>query len=198
MTCEEFWNHEPEGLEHLGGCPECAARFERQQLVREGLHSLGAQMRWLEAPAYVERRLMADYRSAMRPAEPPHTSGPWWAIGTWAAAIALTAGLAFFVVSGRQPERTQRITRRPTQLASVEVPGAFETADTEIAEGFVPLPNAERIAANEPVNLVRLELPRSTMIALGLAASTDLTEESVEADVMLGADGVPRAVRLLD
>jgi hypothetical protein len=36
------------------------------------------------------------------------------------------------------------------------------------------------------------------MVALGFEVPEDRAEESVEADVMLGADGVARAVRFLE
>ena len=39
------------------------------------------------------------------------------------------------------------------------------------------------------MNLVRVEVPRSAMIALGLDVSADRAEELVEADVMLGSNG---------
>src|SRR5689334_25031711 len=56
--------------------------------------------------------------------------------------IALAASLAFFVVHTRAPERP-RIT------------------NTDLAEGFIALPNAEVPPADDAVNVVRLEVPRS-------------------------------------
>ena len=67
-----------------------------------------------------------------------------------------------------------------------------------LRDDFMPLPNAERFAPNEEINLVRMELPRSSMIALGFTVSEERESETVEADVMLDADGVARAVRFLD
>jgi hypothetical protein len=66
-------------------------------------------------------------------------------------------------------------------------------------DGFIPLPNSAGVAADEDdVNLVRVEVPRSAMIALGFEVSSDRAEELVEADVMLGSNGIARAVRFLD
>jgi hypothetical protein len=48
------------------------------------------------------------------------------------------------------------------------------------------------------MNLIRVEIPRSAMIALGFSVSEDRASESVEADVMLGGDGVARAIRFLE
>jgi len=60
------------------------------------------------------------------------------------------------------------------------------------------LPNAARIAPNEDVNLVRVEVPRSAMIGLGFEVSAERAAEPVEAEVVLGSDGLARAVRFLD
>jgi hypothetical protein len=60
------------------------------------------------------------------------------------------------------------------------------------------LPNAARIEPNEDLNVVRVEVPRSAMIALGYAVSEDRASESVEAEVVLGPDGLARAVRFLE
>jgi hypothetical protein len=70
-------------------------------------------------------------------------------------------------------------------------------------EGFIPLPNSAGLPAGDAadgddVNLVRVEVPRSAMIALGFDVSADRAEELVEADVMLGSNGIARAVRFLD
>jgi hypothetical protein len=195
MNCEEFWNGEPHGLEHLRECSGCATRFERHQELASGLQRLGAQMRHMQAPARVERQVVAGFRGRAeldRRGAPPKL---WWTVGAWAAGIVVTAGIALFLAGGRQPERTERMRRHATQLAAVEAPAELETIDES---GFIPLPNTERMAPNEEMNLVRVQLPRSAMISLGYAVSEDRAEEQIEADVMLGADGVARAVRFLD
>jgi hypothetical protein len=195
MTCEEFWNGEPHVLDHLRECAPCANRAEQQQQLAAGLSRLGAGMRHLEAPPHVERLLLAGFRSrrVLVPAARP--AGSWWAVGGWAAAIVITTSLALFVAVGRQPERTDRIPRQATQLAAGENSDEVETLDDG---GFIRLPNAEEIAPNEEVNLVRIEVPRSAMIALGYSVSAEQAADPVEADVVLGADGVAKAVRFLE
>jgi hypothetical protein len=199
MNCQEFWKSEPHELEHLKACRDCAARYERRQRLVVGLKALGAQMRRVEAPARVESRLVAAF-SAQTRLEGVRTRGSWWLMGTWAAAVAATVALAVFVMSPKQPERTHHITRSTMQLAALELPADItQIPGSDGGESdFLPLPNAERIAPNEEVNLVRVEVPRSAMIALGYTVSEERASEPVEADVMLDADGVARAVRFLE
>lgn len=194
MTCEEFWNGEPHGLDHLGACAECAGRFERQQRLAVGLNRLGREMRHLGAPLRVERQVLAGFRAQVELTPADRPAGVWWRIAGWAAAVLVTVGIAFFLTGGRQPERTERQSRRATQLATIEAPAAIPAEE----EGFIPLPNVEGIGANEAVNLVRMEIPRATLIALGVEVGGEAVDEAVEADVILGADGVARAVRVYE
>jgi hypothetical protein len=54
-----------------------------------------------------------------------------------------------------------------------------------------------------PINLqdgaqvVRVELPRSAMVSLGLPVNMDRYGERVKADVLLGADGLAHAIRFV-
>ena len=70
--------------------------------------------------------------------------------------------------------------------------------ETAAADGFIALPNAAQLTPDEEVDMVRVELPRSSMIALGYPVRADQASENVEADVVLGADGLARAVRFVD
>jgi hypothetical protein len=68
----------------------------------------------------------------------------------------------------------------------------------ETDDGFIPLPNAPQIDPNDDVNVVRMELPRSAMLAVGLDVNPEQVSETVEAEVMLGSDGLARAVRFME
>jgi hypothetical protein len=102
--------------------------------------------------------------------------------------------LAAFLVRDRQPEAV-----RPPVQRTIELALAQPQVDQADYDGFIALPNSAGLPADEDdVNLVRVEVPRSAMIALGLEVSADRAEELVEADVMLGSNGIARAVRFLD
>jgi hypothetical protein len=109
---------------------------------------------------------------------------------TWAAAFAAMLALGFFLMQQREPEAARPAVARGVERASVEIPNDME--------GFIPLPNTEAVQANEEMGVVHVEVPRSAMLAVGLEVSADRAGEMVQADVMLGSDGVARAVRFLD
>jgi hypothetical protein len=88
------------------------------------------------------------------------------------------------------------------QWAAVETPAAVDADQDEdsagLGDGFIRLPNATRIEPNEDVNVVRVEVTGSAMIAMGLPVSEDRASETLLADVALGPDGMARAVRFVD
>ena len=197
MNCQEFWNSSPElgdarSHPHLAECPACVARVARHSELQAGLRALAATVRRSEAPPRVEQRLLAEFRrqsgSGVRA-----PSRRWVPVLTWAAALAAMVTLAVFLVRPREPEAVRPPVRHAVEMAAlVQVPQAD-------SDGFIPLPNTAGVAADDDeVNLVRMEVPRSTMIALGIDIGAERAAELVEADVMLGSNGVARAVRFLD
>ena len=84
------------------------------------------------------------------------------------------------------------------QTASVSTTEAESDDESAVlGEGFVRLPNAPRIEANEDFNVVRVEVQGSAMIEAGISLSEDRAEDTLLADVALASDGTPRAVRLV-
>jgi hypothetical protein len=164
--------------------------MSRHRELAAGFRAVAAGFRRVEAPPRVEARLRSAFRRQTG-SENRAPSRRWIPMVTWAAAFAAMFALAAFLVRPRQPEVARPAVQRTVELAMLQ-----PQADSD---GFIPLPNAAGVAADEDdVNLVRVEVPRSAMIALGLDVSADGAEELVEADVMLGSDGMARAVRFLD
>ncbi len=206
MNCQEFWNTTPEllvagesgGLDHARECPACAALLQQQRALKTGLDALRQESRSEQAPTRLENRLASAFRSHNGLATRRRPFG-WAPLLTWAAATAAIILLAMFLLRERQPQPAQHRVSSRIQLASVPGGGADGGWNSLYAEaGFVPLPDADEIEPNEDLNYVRMEVPRSRMVALGLAVNTEHASELVEAEVLLGADGLARAVRVVD
>jgi anti-sigma factor RsiW len=201
MNCQEFWDDpgaEPAAHRkaHLQECPACAAEWEAQRNLAAGLRQVAAGWSRMAAPARVEARLVNAFRQqAGITAEHPRA---WFAAFTWAmaAAAVLVLAISLLRVHGPQSAAPKPVRSNAAILASVdEMPeGAAEASDG----GFVPLPNVEQLAPNETGDVVRVEVPRSAMIAVGFEVSPERAAEPVEAEVMFGPDGVARAVRFLN
>jgi hypothetical protein len=64
----------------------------------------------------------------------------------------------------------------------------------EIATNFIPLYN---IPMTEGGQLVRVELPRSALASFGLPINTSVADKPIKADVVIGYDGIARAIRFV-
>jgi hypothetical protein len=70
-------------------------------------------------------------------------------------------------------------------------------SESEVATQFMPLDFAGPINLQDGGQLVRVDLPRSAMLNLGLPVNMDRYSERVKADVLVGADGLARAIRFV-
>ena len=201
MKCEEFWESSPELAalpdNHAAECEACTRGLAEHRKLAEGLRAVAAELRSVEAPDRVERGLVSAFRSQHAP-HPQRTGVPWLPLLTWAAAAAILIVLAMLTIRGREPVAPRRPVHRTVELASGAIPADWLSDDGSTAGEFIPLPNAEQVGENDDVNVVRVEVPRSAMLAVGLTVNPDRVSELVEADVMLGPDGLARAVRFVN
>jgi len=67
----------------------------------------------------------------------------------------------------------------------------------EIATDFFPLTFAADTISSEGGHLVRVTIPRSVLVAMGIPMNVDRAAEHVRADVFIGDDGLARAIRFV-
>ncbi len=67
----------------------------------------------------------------------------------------------------------------------------------EIATDFIPLMNRESIAQMDGGQVMRVELPRSALMSFGLPMDMERATERIKADVVVGNDGLARAIRFV-
>jgi hypothetical protein len=74
---------------------------------------------------------------------------------------------------------------------------AQAAAAQEVATEFIPLVNAGPYTQAEEGHLVRVELPRSALASFGLSVNAEASGGRVKADVLMGQDGIARAIRFV-
>jgi hypothetical protein len=67
----------------------------------------------------------------------------------------------------------------------------------EAISRFYPLVEEGEMASLESGMIVRVEAPVSTLITLGLPITAENINQPVQADLLLGQDGLARAIRFL-
>jgi hypothetical protein len=198
MTCREFWDRMPElerdpvWLEHEHQCSSCAALLADQRALAAGLRRLAREScQW--PPVAIEAKLLEAFRRQTA-ARSGSLARPWataWRV--WAPAAALAIALAVYLVGGHQPNATGV---RDLTTASVR----SESANNDLLaldSDFIAAPYASGAVPAEDTDWVRLEVPGSALIALGLPVAVDAGSGRVEAEIALSANGVVEGVRLL-
>jgi hypothetical protein len=199
MNCQEFWNTMPEpesAHPHVRECAGCAARMERARNLAAGLRAMAAGMTRTEAPSRVESRLLKAFRAQTGNPEVLRIRRRWIPAATWAAAVAAMIAVGVFLVRDRPPAEVDRGAPRAVELALLEPAGTgFESA---IEEGFLLLPGAAQMGGADGVSILHVELRRSAMMQVGIEVSPERADETVQAEVLVGSDGLARAVRFAE
>jgi hypothetical protein len=77
------------------------------------------------------------------------------------------------------------------------VPSQGDEPTSEIATSFIALDGGRGLAKPESLQMVRVELPRSALVSFGLPMNVERADERIKADVLVGDDGVARAIRFV-
>src|SRR5215469_3887617 len=153
----------------------------------------------------VEQKLLANFRArSVRRRRLVWES----AVGAFAVAAAVVT----LFLSGPAPKRSNAVAQaiqpaapdihqaiaEPQQQDSDLPQTRFAVVRTDdVAPSFYPLPEAADLPAIETAMVVRVEMPASSLQFMGVPLGEDVSADPVEADVLLGQDGLARGVRLI-
>lgn len=220
MNCEEFGNtvHElvrEDAREVLGDaaavmarfhaetCDLCAARLAEARSLALALRDATQASRGLEAAQTVEESLVSAFREHHRATEQSRSRArrlrlrwaEWMAVA--AAALVMVGAWNF---SRGHVNNGPKQTVNPISVATngnAQQPAPVETAAVAEDSDFVPVPYGEELSADDPGLVVRVSLTRSALGSLGYPVDEMNGGDVVQADLLVGEDGLPRAVRLV-
>jgi len=198
-------------LEHAWSCPCCAARMAELQAIFDASEALAASVQGEGAPERVEVALLAAFRQERQ------RRTVWRQTWEWAGLTVAAAGLvvAAWVSYGRwraeiSPASNPEVAFNASGTASGDTrtalapdsPSATPSADAANHEAdaladFVPVPYGESMEPGDAGMVVRVELTRAALGLLGYPVDQAKATQVVQADVLVGEDGWPRAVRVL-
>ena len=148
--------------------------------LNAALRALAEDDAKLSSSPDVEKRLLSEVRAISR----ARRRRTWLGVSSVAAALLLGIALYVWRIGNRQPSDT------------VQSPSAPEAAITEVATEFLPLPYY-----HVPMNTgstVRIQVPATALVSFGLAPNGFREGDgTVQADVLVGDDGLARAVRFV-
>ena len=191
---------------HLRACPPCRERWE-------GELALSAQFRKMRGAAFARRQPDAQRERIMRAFEQtrPIAVRPSlrWVLGM-AAVLLLAVAISQIWRVGQHltgpaknpiPEEftnsaTGGAADSPTGNTTGNM-GASGPGEFVSNNDFVEVPYAPPLATGEFVRIVRTELRTTALARMGIYVDAAGADE-IPADVLLGEDGFPRGVRVLD
>ena len=132
-----------------------------------------------EAPGELRARLLIEFRR--------HSARKRRMAWLPAAGIgAIAAAILLFVWMPKQP----------TAVSNPVGQSLLLTAEDTDAD-FYPLPEADGLPPIENATVVRVQMPLASLQLMGVAVNEVGAAEPIEADILLGQDGLARAVRLV-
>lgn len=129
----------------------------------------------VETPLRVEAAVLAAWDRAHAPRRQEHARNLWREVAAVAAAAIIAVGLGQL---GRELHRTTRAAVEPA------------------VESRTLLLVGEPILQGEPVRVVRMRVPASTLTGLGVRSATGDGAAHVDVDLIVGEDGIARAIRV--
>jgi hypothetical protein len=181
---------------HLAGCTRCAQRWDSERALTDQFAAMRMQVAALTAPdpqrgrdrqALMRRFAAFDFARRHRKAAVRS-----WGLSLAAAAALLLAVFADEIVARRSHPAPARVAEAAAD--SVE----FSGDATELSsDDFIAVPYTPPLAQGELVRVVHADLVPEALASLGIDVDPDRTDK-VAADVVVGEDGIPRAVRLTD
>jgi hypothetical protein len=217
--------------EHLGGCANCTAEFERQRDLTAALSALAAEAETWKASPAIEARLQQAFvaRIPVTPIPPLESKRT----DRWIYALASVAVIALAVWLGSRPSTSPSPGHDASTAASpVTSPAVSTPSPTEgnkpassmveanvspqrpvpvrAAAGrrvaapkqvtsfeFITVPGAAGLPDLESGSVVRIAVPVGALPEYGLDIVQGGSKTTVDADVLVGQDGLARAIRLV-
>jgi hypothetical protein len=186
-------------LEHAARCSGCAALQEAWQEARIALQALRETTRDAETPRRVEMRLLQEFEMRHRVTKARTVA----IFASWALASAavLVAGVSWW--NWRAAQNQHPVSARDSVTSKVLTPTPFATepseAPTLIADNgageFTLLPGSLPQEVEDSA-IVRVGMQRGALSALGLPVNEERVSDWIQVDLLVGQDGLPKAVRL--
>jgi anti-sigma factor RsiW len=201
-------------MDHLAVCNECASSFSSQSELSTRLREMAQA--YEERPSdVIEKRVIEEFRKGRR-------SG-YWLRAAAAATVLLLLGFTTYLFSilSHQVEITSVKVPAPvpvatTGLQSEPAPVATPVRVTvksrkryvrrkvqslyeeqQVTTNFLPLDPVSVGIPLENAQLIRVELPKTSLQLLGFPPMPDDSRKRVTADLLVGEDGLARAIRFV-
>jgi hypothetical protein len=185
----------PKDIEgHIEKCASCLKRFQAEVAMRRAMDELAERLEWVQVPAAIEQELHLLLQERRGKAK---TYGKRWPgiLGipvSWAVAAVL---LLLVVAAGvlYRPVLRRRIDRAYESKPAVPSQGTGERGQ----EDFIPLLPVADPNTMVVTQVVRIQMSQKAARDAGFLVGEGTDAQAIEADVLVGSDGVARGIRFV-
>jgi hypothetical protein len=177
-----------------------------QDKLRAALEAVARSTSGERAPDSVEQTLLLEFRRLSNSREPRAPRSARILAVAAVLAVAATATLLWMISGNPGAVEAPAASPYSFELSAppAQHPMAFaekkprlrETPSREVVTAFLPLGYSS--PATEAYQVVRVQLDRSSLLQFGLPVNVELADRPVDADLLIGSDGMPRAVRFVN
>jgi hypothetical protein len=220
---KEYPGHDSEAQfrNHLTGCAECRRKLRDQQALSAVFTTLAAE--YTDAPSPGLAVELNDHFKRQARIAKRGTHFRRAAIGIAAAGLAAMLLIMLRTetkkpLPPRAPESSIQATRAPAPSPTPSVEASPQSPPSHVAKRHKPrrpasrpspqpereltteffaIPYSEPLAAAQQVDVFRVRMPRARLAQFGLPVDGSRLDSPVTADVAIGNDGAPRAIRFV-
>lgn len=195
---------------HAETCEACAARLNKARELASTLKIVAEDSANAQAQPYVEMAVMDAFREHQRTQERAQYRQRRARV-RWAGWMAVSAAAVVLAIGGWKLSRKHSLNANSTEASAGAITAnpaadnvnsaaatASDSQDTAAQDSdFVPLPYGEDFTADDAGVVVRVSMTREALGSLGYPVNEMHGQDVVQADLVVGEDGWPRAVRLV-
>jgi hypothetical protein len=186
---------------HIEECAACAAFLRRENELTAALRKIAEEDQQLKVSNLAGSKVETFFRSRHRKTSRALIANPRF---SWLTA----AAIGFFVLGGMVRFLVQSVPlgqsdSRPAHPRANNTSSAqklgyvqdFTNGTNEVATEYFPLVPSEQTTGT--LQRVRVLVPRSSLLQFGLPMNEERSNEPIAAELLVGDDGAPRAIRFI-
>lgn len=172
---------------HLDRCERCSARWESEHQLSREFRLMRYRAAALMAADTQQDVLMREFAELRRPAP----------VRRWVFALAAAAAIFAAIFLGHLAGRRTHQVRATPRIAQAVLYEASADASALSGDDFIAVPYTPPLAPGELIRVVHTDLHPEALARMGIDVDPEWASE-IPADVVVGEDGIPRAVRITE
>ena len=195
--------------EHAQRCEKCSRRLEEERHLESQLSRLASSFQGLVPPPDLQHQIRRAYQTEtgtvrqLRPEVGRPDRTPHWLLAAATIVVAVAAVWLYTITTSREPaiqsssEITREARRGPSPSAGTR-PIDFGTPPEQMYSEFILIGNCRSLDCLDRARMMRIDLPRSSVSYFGIPRTRIQSPgDRIVADVLIGEDGIARAIRFV-